>query len=196
MSKEALIIFTKNPELGKVKTRLARSTGDEMALEIYRKLIAHTQKEIVQSGIDLIVYYSSMIEANDGWKATSKRLQSEGDLGNKMSEAFKIELEVYDKVCIIGTDCGELATAHIQQAFAKLADHDFVIGPANDGGYYLLGMKSFHPEIFQDVDWSTDQVLIQTMDKINALQETFYLLPELIDVDTIEDWDIVKGNFQ
>lgn len=196
MSKDALIVFAKNPELGKVKTRLAKSIGDHEALEVYKQLILHTQKQTVLNHAELVVYYSESIDTNDGWTAANRELQADGDLGMKMSQAFSNELAQYDKVCIIGTDCGELNYNHLNEAFDRLTDHDFVIGPANDGGYYLLGMKSFEPSLFEGVDWSTDQVLRQTIDKMTALEKSYFLLPELIDVDTREDWEKVKENFK
>lgn len=196
MYKDALIVFAKNPELGKVKTRLAQSIGDEEALAVYKKLIAHTQRETAGVQAALLVYYSSAIGTDDGWKHFEKKLQTDGDLGRRMSAAIKTELQQCDKVCIVGTDCAELTNEHIKEAFGQLNHHDFVIGPANDGGYYLLGMKSFESKLFDDIDWSTDQVLKQTVHQIKELGKSYFLLPELIDVDTIEDWQQVQANFE
>ena len=196
MSDNALIIFVKNPVLGKVKTRLAKTEGAQVALDIYNKLIAFTQKETTKVNADLIVYYSANIIDNDAWGDIQKKLQAEGELGEKISKAFESELAQYQKVCIVGTDCAELTTNHINDAFVQLNAHNFVLGPANDGGYYLLGMKQFEASLFEGIAWSTDLVLKQSIDKIDSIKSTYHLLPELVDVDTIEDWKKVRENFE
>lgn len=195
MSDNALIIFVKNPELGKVKTRLAKTIGHKAALDIYKKLITYTQKETTGAHADLIIYYSAHMDKGDEWRNVQRKLQTAGDLGLRMSKAFEVELNQYKKVCIIGTDCAELTASHINEAFVMLDGNDFVLGPANDGGYYLLGMKQFEASIFENVVWSTDRVLKQTIDQIGIVKGTFQLLPELIDVDTIDDWEKVRDNF-
>ncbi|MEO9964164.1 MAG: TIGR04282 family arsenosugar biosynthesis glycosyltransferase [Reichenbachiella sp.] len=196
MSKRALIILVKNPEPGKVKTRLAKTVGDLEAMSIYQQLVALTQRESEKSGAKCVVYYSSQIVAEDLWGGAEKKLQSDGDLGQKISSAFKAEFSAHDQVCIIGTDCANLTADIINQAFDALDCTDFVIGPANDGGYYLLGMNAHHSELFDQIEWSTDQVMAQTISKINAIESSYSLLPELIDVDTIDDWNLVSGNFK
>ncbi|WP_422359196.1 TIGR04282 family arsenosugar biosynthesis glycosyltransferase [Reichenbachiella sp.] len=196
MSNEALIIFAKNPELGKVKTRLAQSVGNETALDIYHKLVAYTQEQTANIEAERIVYYTQDVDHNDNWRKAIRKVQASGDLGHKMAAAFREELKQYDRVCIVGADCAELTSAHIQQAFQKLKNNDFVLGPANDGGYYLLGMKAFEPGLFAGIDWSTDKVLSQTIEAISELNNSYALLPKLIDVDTIEDWKQVSENFK
>ena len=118
-----------------------------------------------------------------------------GDLGLKMQHAIEEQLLINEKVCIIGTDCAELKQEHLESAFVALGQNDFVLGPANDGGYYLLGLKSSHPELYQNIDWSTEVVLSQTIDRIKSLKKSYFLLPELIDVDTEEDWNLVLDKF-
>lgn len=194
-SENALIIFAKNPELGKVKTRLAKEVGDEEALAIYHKLLTWTQRETYRVSATCIVYYTSSIDHHDQWKA-KKKLQVDGDLGQKMSCAFQEQLAQFDKVCIIGTDCAGLTAKLIDQAFAAMDANDIVLGPANDGGYYLFGMKKYHPALFEEITWSSELVLTQTISRINTLKKSYQLLPELIDVDTIQDWNLVKDNFR
>lgn len=196
MSDNALIIFAKNPVLGKVKTRLAKTEGDEQALEIYEKLLAFTREQVQQVKATVIVYYSDQIESNDDWVEVEKKVQVSGDLGEKMSEALEAELVNYKKVCIIGTDCAQLEAEIINRAFSELDDTDFVLGPANDGGYYLLGMKSFHTELFDDMKWSTSKVLRETLNRIKSMNKSVSLLPELVDIDTIQDWQLVMDNFK
>ncbi|UXX78796.1 TIGR04282 family arsenosugar biosynthesis glycosyltransferase [Reichenbachiella carrageenanivorans] len=194
MSDSALIIFVKNPELGKVKTRLAKTIGDELALAVYNKLIAYTQRETAQTNADVVVYYSSSVDEQDDWEGVDKKVQSSGDLGEKMATAFAAELASYQKVCIIGTDCAQLTKSIVEQAFTALDTHDYVFGPANDGGYYLMGMKTHTPELFENMEWSTERVLSASLSRIAP--KSYHLLPELIDVDTIGDWEKVMENFE
>lgn len=194
--KNALIIFAKKPEWGKVKTRLAVSIGNDGALAVYEKLVTYTQQIVLAHEANSVVYYADQTAyQEDGWKGIRKEHQTVGDLGLRMLTAFRKELVAYSKVCIIGTDCAELTTDHITTAFHQLDYYDYVLGPANDGGYYLLGMKKPYDALFQGIDWSTSSVLRQTMSIIKSLGQTCYLLPELIDVDTLEDWELVRKNF-
>ena len=144
MKNNALIIFTRNPQLGKVKTRLAESIGEEKALEIYRALLEHTQSITLNLDCDKFVFYDQNIENNDIWLESvyDKKLQFGVDLGAKMQNAFNQLFELGYKNCIIiGSDIFDFKDFHIQDAFYKLQFSDVVIGPAEDGGYYLLGIK-------------------------------------------------------
>ena len=183
-----LLIFVKNPILGQVKSRLAADIGEEKALTVYRDLIEKTRKETVQlTDVRHLLYYSDFINKYDEWSSDffEKRLQSKGDLGDKMQKAFQESND--DKMIIIGSDCYDLQKEHIEKAFDKLNSIDIVIGPANDGGYYLLGMKKLYPELFEGVDWSTEKVLTQTLDKIKSLNLSVGFLEELVDLDTLRD---------
>jgi len=117
----------------------------------------------------------------------SKHLQSEGDLGIKMKKAFNHVLQIHSKAVIIGSDCPEISSEIIEDAFKKLDEFDCVIGPTTDGGYYLLGMKKFNPLLFENIEWSTDKVFKQTQMKLNEAQQNYSLLVTLTDVDTIDD---------
>lgn len=190
MTEEALIIFVKNPEIGKVKTRLAESIGDEKALEIYLKLLERTLAITQPLVMDKFVYYSPEIIHDDQWNEALfyKAKQSDGDLGTKMQMAFEERFAVgYQRVCIIGSDCYELNSQIIEQAFAELRQHDTVIGPSTDGGYYLLGMKTLHRALFTNKPWSTDQVSAQTIADIKEQKLSCFLLPELTDIDREDD---------
>lgn len=189
ISNEVLIIFIKNPERGKVKTRLAATVGEDKALAIYKSLMAHTREAALGVTAKRLLFYSENIAPADDWSTTSfiKRLQSNGDLGERMKEAFKVGFQQGSKVMIIGSDCPQLTTALIQQAYSALDQHDFVLGPALDGGYYLLGMSSFTPSLFESMPWSTDQVAAITRDRIAAIG-SLYELPSLSDIDYEEDW--------
>ena len=156
---DALIIFVRNPEAGKVKTRLAATVGDEKALHIYKQLLDHTLTITKNMAVEKYVFYAGEISQTDMWKEArySRLLQKEADLGEKMRTAFEtVFLNGHAKVIIIGSDCIELTTEIFNQAFENLDEYDAVIGPANDGGYYLLGMKSLHAELFINKPWSTE----------------------------------------
>ena len=195
-----LIVFQKNTELRKVKTRLAASIGDKKALQIYLNLIGYTKKVIDPLCIIKQIWYSSCIENNDIWdsKLYVKRKQIEGNLGERISFSFKKAFEDSEvkKVIIIGTDCAEITTSLIKDAFVSLETHDFVLGPAMDGGFYLLGMNLFYPDIFHQIEWSTDTVFSKIVNQMNALNKSIHVLPPLNDIDTLEDWEKVKHQFK
>ena len=189
-NKNAILLFTKNPELGKVKTRLAKSIGNERALEIYKKLLTHTQSIASPIDADKFVFYSDSINNDDQWSATDyyKKLQFNGDLGQRMAAAFEEVFSLgYQSVCIIGSDCFELNSAIISDAFSKLENHDVVIGPTYDGGYYLLGMKLLHETLFQNKSWSTDTVFSDTIRDFDTLSLSSYSLIKLSDIDEEKD---------
>ncbi len=183
-----LIIFTRNPELGKVKTRLAKSIGDKNALTIYKTLLDKTEKTTRNLICDKAVYYSVKIREHDNWDASiyQKHQQHGNDLGVRMHNAFANAFSNnYDKVVIIGSDLFDLNPNHINEAFKKLNNHDIVIGPAHDGGYYLLAMKSLYSQVFKNKDWGTSTVFEDT---INDLEnESIHLLETLNDIDVYDD---------
>ena len=189
MSKEnLLIIFTKNPVLGKVKTRLAKGVGDKKALEIYKFLLKHTKDITGKLNVNKQVYYAWNIAEDDIWKdgGFQKRLQVEGDLGEKMEAAFKSGFdEGYNKIIIIGSDLYDMDTTDLEEAFKELENHNYVIGPAEDGGYYLLGMKSLNSALFINKAWSTSSVFEQSLQDMQ--EGTYKALPLKNDIDTLED---------
>ena len=187
-----LLIFIKNPEKGKVKTRIAQTAGNERALEIYLELLRHTREVALQVNARRILFYSDFIEEEDDWSAQDfqKMVQHGADLGERMSNAFLLGLIGFDdKAIIIGSDCPLLTADIIEMAFAKLNDYPFVIGPATDGGYYLLGMNKHNSKIFKEIEWSTESVFPETIKKIETLEAAYFLLPELPDVDYESDWE-------
>ena len=189
-NKSLLLIFYRNPELGKVKNRLAATIGEERALAIYILMAAHARKLALTIPVDRVVYYSEFIDREDNWpnKDFNKRLQQGNNLGEKMKQAFEESFKLgYASVGIIGTDCLELTEDILQQAFESLKQHDTVIGPAADGGYYLLGMNKFIPEVFDNKEWSTDSVLNNTLKDFKRLKLSYHLLPTLSDVDAESD---------
>jgi rSAM/selenodomain-associated transferase 1 len=189
MSNDTLLIFARNPVYGKVKTRLAATIGNDKALQIYQQLVEHTAAVTQPINANRLVYYSDFIANNDAWNNNYlKAMQRGTDLGERMSNAFKDILESgTNKAIVIGTDCYELNTDIIANAFTKLTHFDIVIGPALDGGYYLLGMNNYHPELFNDIRWSTDSVLNDTLDRCAELDLRYFLLPVLSDIDNEND---------
>ncbi|MDA0177570.1 Glycosyltransferase [Mesoflavibacter sp. HG96] len=186
--KNLIITFTRNPELGKVKTRLAKTIGNPSALAIYKKLLEHTESVLRPLNCDKAVYYSVKIRENDIWDSTiyQKHQQTGEHLGARMANAFKHGFKNnYQKIIIVGSDLYDLKTEHINQAFQDLETNDVVLGPAEDGGYYLLGMKQFHPKLFRNKNWGTDSVLKDTLKDLK--EESVFLLETLNDIDFFED---------
>ena len=187
-SENALIIFTRNLELGNCKTRLAKTIGDESALKIYRYLLQHTAKVSVPIRADKFVFYSEHIKKNDLWNddVFKKKLQYGDDLGSRMENAFSELFGLgYKNIVIIGSDLLELNSEDISHAFDSLKHHDIVIGPSKDGGYYLLGMKKIHENVFKNKAWGTETVLKDTLRDLQ--NNDVELLKELNDIDTFED---------
>lgn len=189
--RNALIIFVKNAELGKVKTRLAKSVGDQRALDIYDELLRHTRDVTFSIPARLYVYFSSFIPYSDPlWPSDHYVLkqQNGNDLGERMFNAFRdVFEENFDHVAIIGSDCAELTDAIIVRAFDELEASDVVIGPATDGGYYLLGMNELHPELFKNKNWSSDTVFEDTIRDMIDQNLIWQELPMLSDIDTEDD---------
>jgi len=196
MSINHLIIFVKNPELGKVKTRLARTIGDEKALYIYKLLLEQTFQVTVPVLAEKKLYYSEFVQNMDQFNdlVYEKHIQSGDGLGDKMYNAMKHSFgEWAGKVVLIGSDCFELNSGIIEEAFKALEESDYVLGPAKDGGYYLIGMKELNLEIFQNKEWSSENVFLDTLLDIKNQEKSHYLLPTLSDVDIEEDLGDLRG---
>lgn len=188
MNKSLVIVFVRNPELGKVKTRLSKTIGEKDALKIYIALLRHTESVINSISADKVVYYSNKIQHNDLWCETQyqKKVQKGTDLGARMQNAFETAFKnSYNKVVIVGSDLHDLSPTHIKDALSALEHHDVVLGPSIDGGYYLLGMKKLHPTVFKNKKWGTDTVLETTLKDLKP--QNVKLLEALNDIDTFED---------
>lgn len=187
---ELLIIFYRNPEPGAVKTRLAATIGDQNALRVYIELCRHTRSITQAVRMDKIVFYSTQVGQEDMWpdRIYQKAVQDGADLGQRMNNAFlQGFVDGYDSICIIGTDCYELTSSTINKAFIALRSHDAVIGPAEDGGYYMLGLRKPHPELFLNKKWSTNTVFKQTLEDFQSRGISYFTLPLLRDVDVEAD---------
>ncbi len=183
-----LMIFTRNPQLGVGKRRLAASVGDHKALEIYKFLLEHTRSITKNVYGVKQVWYSQNVHKDDDWDnlAYEKYAQQGDNLGERMQYAFEQALKKHESVIIIGSDMYDLTALEIDDAFKKLNDHDAIIGPAQDGGYYLLGFKNQIPAgIFKNKDWGTPTVLQDTLVDLKGLD--YVTLEQRNDVDTLED---------
>ncbi len=186
-----LAVFAKYWEPGEVKTRLASTIGPKPASLIYQALVQNIlsrlsgfsgRKSIVIWPPERVVAFES--DSPDGWESAR---QAPGDLGKKLSEFFRSQFAEYrQRVVVIGADSPDLPINFITEAFELLRDRQVVIGPAVDGGYYLIGMNEFTP-IFDEVDWGTPQVLAQTVKHLERLNARFALLGIWPDVDRWDD---------
>ena len=180
-----LLIFTRNPEYGKVKKRLAAEIGKDAALDIYSFLLKHTYSITKNLEVEKKVFYSENIAQNDIWDEDifQKAVQVGSDLGERMKNAFKDGFaEGFKNIIIIGSDLYDLTSEDLRKAFIALEKSDYVIGPAEDGGYYLLGMKKLNPDIFENKDWGTNKVFNQTWENIEIGQVIRLELRNDIDV--------------
>lgn len=173
-----------------MKTRLAATVGDVRALEVYLKLLAITRKVALEVDCHRRLYYSDRVEEEDAWSGAQfdKYAQQGNDLGERMHGAFIASFaKGASKVIIVGSDCPELSAGIVEDAFAALDGHDVVVGPAQDGGYYLLGMKTAHISLFENMKWSTSTVLEDTLARVSKLELNVKMLPQLSDLDTEQD---------
>jgi rSAM/selenodomain-associated transferase 1 len=186
---KGLIIFIKNPVLGKVKTRLANTIGDERALKIYRHLLNHTRKVSEKVDAFRFLFYSDTIIPDDEWSNDlfQKHQQDGIGLGSKIQNAFNVAFLQSQYNVIIGSDCLDIGPEIITESYKHLEAYDLVIGPAMDGGYYLIGMKSYYASLFEDIEWSSEKVLSQTIEKAKSLKLNVKLMTELSDIDNEDD---------
>ncbi len=194
--KHALLIFVKNIAEGKVKTRLAATIGYAAALSVYRQLLVHTEKCTYNLLANKIVFYSDHPEIGDTWSDTvyQKQIQTGKDLGERMRNAFEYAFnQENERVAIIGSDCLEISSEIMGTAFKQLEHCDVVLGPALDGGYYLLALKSLHDELFVNIDWSTDRVLSQTLQVCADLGLKVIQLQQLSDIDN--EADLIRSGY-
>lgn len=195
---KGLIVFVKSPILGEVKTRLAKSIGAKKALKVYEQILDYTKKISLEVDCDSVIVFHHGKEVQKWfWQEDGVRnlIQSEGDLGAKMKSAFKALFEEgYKELIVIGSDCLEITTQHINGAYKALNESDFVIGPAQDGGYYLLGCKSIKSLfVFDNMPWSNASLFKETKKLIKSESQTVSLIEELSDIDYIED---IKPQFK
>lgn len=193
MNKSVLMIFLKPFVEGKVKTRLAQRIGNRKALDVYKLLVRHTVQEAskLPDSVRIILFYSEdaipSLTYGGGYESI---IQCGDTLGDKMAFAINwAEEQGYERKVIIGSDCATLNIKHLEDAYIKLLSKDVVIGPAKDGGYYLIGMTKPQPSLFRDIKWSTSEVYDKTLHKMLINNLSFAPLEILSDIDVVEDLD-------
>jgi rSAM/selenodomain-associated transferase 1 len=192
--KRGVILFVKLPEKGKVKSRLAQCMNEDLVLLLYENMVLDTIDMLTRGRFPFRICFTPP-DARDRimeWLGQEYRSlpQTGDDLGDRMEGAFAcVFAGEVEEALLIGSDIPGLTTDMIEEAFAALLANDAVIGPADDGGYYLIGFrkKSFEPDIFHDMAWSTGTVFRETLDKLHDVLLKVHVLPELTDVDTVED---------
>ena len=185
-----LIIFVKNSIPGKVKTRIAKDIGDEKALELYNILKQHTADLSSVSDAEKWVFYADYIEHNDYFDEAVfvKKQQTDADFGLRMQAAFDEGFAAgHNKIVLVCSDCYELRTDHISEAFKMLDLKEAILGPAFDGGYYLIGLRKMYSVLFEEKSWSTNSVLSDTIENLNELEISYDLLEPLSDIDLSAD---------
>lgn len=188
-----MLVFVRAPEAGRVKTRLAAEIGAEAALRVYRRLAEHALAEArAVAGAAVRVHFTPA-DAGDAVRAwlgegAAYLPQAEGDLGARMEAAFADAFAAgFRRVAIIGSDLPDLSAGVLRRTFALLEKSEAVIGPARDGGYYLLGLTRPVPGLFGGIAWSTGEVLARTVEKLAAAGIEPAVLEELADVDEARD---------
>lgn len=188
MKKPLLIVFVKNILFGKVKTRLANVIGNEAAFEVYKHLVEITEKETSKlKNCEIRIYFSDTI-IEEKWPKANKFVQQGGDLGKRMLNAFETGFrDGFSPIVGIGSDLPDITHEIIEEGLKELSSNELVFGPAEDGGYYLIGMNELHPFVFENKMWSTEGLLQDTLQEIELKQKKAAILQPLNDIDTIED---------
>jgi rSAM/selenodomain-associated transferase 1 len=191
---DAILVFVRAPEAGRVKTRLAAEIGDEAALRVYRRLAEHAVAEARALGPDVALrIHFTPAEGGDRvreWLGADAAYlpQEDGDLGARMRAAFEAAFAAgHPRVVIIGSDLPDLSAEVLRRALRLLDSHPAVLGPAADGGYYLLGLREMVPGVFDGIAWSTDSVLAATLARLAAAGCQPAMLEPLRDVDVVAD---------
>ncbi len=193
MARQALFVMAKDPRAGQVKTRLCPPLTPEMAAELYQCFLLDVLELVAGlPGVDPAVAFSppEAREAFSGIASGRFRLLSQegADLGARLENAFRVLFQSgYERVAAVSTDSPDLPAEHLHEAFARLEAADVVLGPCPDGGYYLIALSTLIPELFRNMPWSTDCVLVETATRVKRLGLRLSLLPEWADVDTAAD---------
>jgi uncharacterized protein len=194
-----LIIFTRYPTPGKVKTRLIPAVGEAGAARLHRQMTVAIVDRARSLSTNLTVKIQVHFDGDNcqqmsDWLGADLDYQTQGigDIGMRMARSFAMVDQNHSAIVLIGTDCPELTTAILSQAFEQLAaGRDLVLGGSVDGGYYLIGLRRYQPELFVGIDWSTDRVLVQTVEIANHLNLAIGYLPTLPDIDRPADLPVL-----
>ena len=182
-----IIIFLKNLEEGRVKTRLASSVGNRIALLIYKDMVHYTINVVRESHLNFVLAFSEKIPKKTEASFTCT-VQNGKDLGERIRNAIAEGLKAgYKNILVIGSDCMELKATDLTEAIIALKTSDLVIGPSNDGGYYLIGAKKIYPELFVNKSWSKGSLLKESLDAAHRSGLKYQLLTTRSDVDELKD---------
>ncbi|RDC60481.1 hypothetical protein HME9302_01689 [Alteripontixanthobacter maritimus] len=182
-ARPTLHIFARWPEPGQAKTRLIPHFGKDGAAAIYRKLLAHTVETARASGLPFVVRVTGAEPARfREWLGHDAEVVDQGD-GNLSDKLARMPAPGI----ALGSDCPGLTVDHLGEAAGALADHNACVGPASDGGYWALGLMRPMPWVFTGMEWSTDTVFDQTIQRLRTARASVAILPELSDVDLAED---------
>ncbi|MCJ8291864.1 MAG: glycosyltransferase [Crocinitomicaceae bacterium] len=186
--KRLLLVFVKNAVLGTAKTRLAKTIGNDAAFDVYKHLMHITEQATIDlKNCDVHIYFSSEKDPTR-WTNYTQYVQQGNDLGERMSDAFRRSFELgYEQIVGVGSDLPDLTSEIIDKGLAELNSNDAVFGPAEDGGYYLIGMRSMLECIFEDKPWSTEGLLDITLEELKSKGHSVGIIETLNDVDTEDD---------
>lgn len=189
-----VIMFVKSPEIGMVKSRLAASVGEDIALDLYKCFVSDMMEMLSRSEYPLNIFFHPPDSKRKimQWLGDEHTLfpQAGDDLGERMKNAFTMVFsQGLQRIVLIGSDSPNLPSLLIDKAIVSLKDHDAVVGPSLDGGYYLIGFRAdtFLPQVFDRIPWSTSEVFLQTTDVLKKAGHRFHVLPAWRDVDTFDD---------
>lgn len=202
MNNNCILLFIKYPQIGKVKSRLARDLGEEITVELYQNFVQDILSSIREIEADLKICFHppDLRERFVEWLGGDyDYLPQDGqDLGERMAKGLtRVFSEGYDKAIIIGSDSPDLPGDIIEIGLSSLCSNDVVIGPSHDGGYYLIGFdkEGFLSEVFRGIAWSSATVFKMTIDIIGKAGLKVFVLPEWRDVDTLDDLrDLIRRN--
>ena len=190
-----ILVFSKAPEAGKVKTRLIATIGASAAADLYRELVCSTLDKVTGSALCPVELWCSPAMTDPFFEqcrqqyAVQLHQQIQGDLGCRMSDALQASGKPDLPVLLVGADCPTLCAADLEEAFSWLEqDAGVVLGPAEDGGYYLIGMRGRYPFVFDDVPWSTPAVLELTKARLQQRRVKWHCLTRRRDLDTADDY--------
>lgn len=199
LESDVLGVFAKRPDPGRVKTRLAAATSPEWAARVAEAFLRDgldrlaaigVRRVLAHAPVDANAYFADVVQGR-----FALRPQVEGDLGRRMAAFFSGQFDDGAvKVVLVGTDSPTLPLAIVHQAFGELDRADVVLGPAGDGGYYLVGCQRALPPIFDGIAWGTAAVLGETIARLANSPARLALLPPWYDVDTLEDWHMLRGH--
>ena len=191
--RNTILVFTKGTNFGQVKTRLRPFLNELQLMDLHLAFLQDTLDKVKLLNIDGYLYVVG--ESNFHFKNSFPIFEQKGvDLGSRLLNAFAVQFKRYDRIVVIGTDSPDLPLERIQEAFVLLENHDAVIAPTDDGGYYLLGLSKMIPAVFENIPWSTNEVFQKTVDQLHG--HSIHVLKKHYDIDVIEDLLQLKKNLE